>query len=222
MQANPFSILNNGENLSHAYLCYGDFAVCEESFGISLKSLNIKLRSPGHYIFEKDTFSVDDARDLVAWYQTGRTSNDDTHTVVVIAAKVIKRDAQQMLLKILEEARYPYLFFIFAHPGTDIIDTVLSRVQTIKTDSPINKKVESLMKMNVKDRITEISSNVKGMESSDIRVYTEELVREVIINLHNSKDKDLEKIKLFMETQTKLVESHIAPKFILDYVSVIL
>jgi hypothetical protein len=222
MLANSFAILNNSPKLAHAYLCYGDFKECEESFGIALKEKGVRLRSPGHYIFEEDTFGVDDARDLISWYQTGATSNDDTHTIAVISSKVIKKDAQQMLLKILEEAKSPYSFFIFTTPGTEIISTVLSRVSYIGQISHTNKKIHDLIKLGAGERLSSVASLIKNMESHEVRVFTEELVINILINLNESKQKDLDKINLMLQAQNALVESRIAPKFILDYVLAIL
>jgi hypothetical protein len=218
MSANSFAILNNSEKLSHAYLCYGDFKECEESFSDTLKEKGVRLRSPGHYIFEEDTFGVDDARDLITWYQTGATSNDDTHTVAVIAAKVIKKDAQQMLLKILEEAKHPYSIFIFTTPGTEIIATVLSRVNYIGEINSTNKEIKKIINLGVGERINAVSIAIKNMESHEIRVFTEELVRNMILNLNEQKNKDLVKINQIMQAQNALIDSRIAPKFILDYV----
>ncbi len=220
MQANnPFAILEKQEKLSHAYLCYGDFNDCEESFASSLKESGVRLRSPGHYIFEEETFGVDDARNLITWYHSGSTSNDDTHTVAVIAAKVIKKDAQQMLLKILEEAKHPYTFFIFAKPGVEIIDTVLSRVQKIETAQALYKEAKNFIKLTKEEQLKKVAGDIKGLESSEVRTYTEELVRGLISIL--SEDKKIQNKDVLinlLRIQNSLVESRIAPKFILDYV----
>ncbi len=223
MEANAFDILKKSESLAHAYLCYGDFKDCEDSFSSSLKESGIKLRSPGHYIFEADTFGVPEARDLVAWYYSGKTHNDDTRTVAVIAAKVIKKDAQQMLLKILEEARPPYSFFIFVSPGVEIIDTVLSRVQNIGRIKSTNQDIKGFIKLNTADRLKKVAGDIKGIESSELRAYTEELVRDLIFYFHKeNSDESKEKLKTLLQVQNSLIDSHIAPKFILDYVITIL
>jgi len=222
MGANNFAILNNNHKLSHAYLCYGDFKNCEESLSLTLENKGVRLRSPGHYIFEKDTFGVNDSRDLINWYQTGATSNSDTHTIAIISAKVIKKDAQQMLLKILEEANYPYSFFIFTPKGTEIIPTILSRVIYIGNLEQTNSEVVDLIKSTTKDRISKVSEIIKKMESHEVRVFTEEFVQNILIQLNQEKNKDLEKIKLILRAQNALIESRIAPKFILDYILTIL
>ncbi len=219
MQANKFAILENKDKLSHAYLCYGDFKSCEDVFTDSLAKSGIKLRSPGHFVFEEDTFGVGEARELVSWYNSGQTSNDDTHTVAVIASSVIKKDAQQMLLKVLEEAKHPYTFFIFAKPGTEIIDTVISRSQVIHLGFTEDKEIKKFIEMPVGERMKKVAADIKGFESSEVRDYTEALVRGMMF--HFSKENTSlvkQKIALLLKIQKVLTESYIAPKFILDYV----
>lgn len=223
MKKSPFAVLENRDTLSHAYLCYGGFNECEESFNQSLNVSGVRLRSPGHYIFENETFGVDDARNLIAWYHNGTTSNDDAYTIAVIASKVIKKDAQQMLLKILEEAKHPYLFFIFAESGVEIIDTVLSRVQKIHTNEVVNTRITNFVNLKKADQIKMVADEIKGLESSEIRGYTEELVRGLIVYFNQeSNPKQIEKITNLLKVQNALVESRIAPKFILDYIITVL
>lgn len=222
MQANSFAILNNSEKLSHAYLCYGEFQNFEEDLNLALTQKGVRLRSPGHYILEKDTFGVDDAKDLVAWYQAGRTSNNDNHTIAIIASKVIKKDAQQMLLKILEEAKHPYSFFIFTARGTEIIPTVLSRVVYLGEVTNINLEINNLINLTPGERINKVSIIIKNMESPEIRVFVQEFVENILIYLNKEKNKDLNKIQTFLNVQNALIESRIAPKFILDYILAVL
>ncbi len=219
MQANQFAILENKKDLSHAYLCYGDFTECADSFTDVLSKLNIRLRSPGHYIFENETFGVNDARDLIEWYHSGQTSNDDSRTVAVITSSVIKKDAQQMLLKILEEAKPPYTFFIFVKPGTEIIETVLSRVQIINLHWNEDREISKFVNLSPGEKIKKVAADIKGMESSEVRNYTESLARSLIFFYSKDLNKEnITKTKELLKIQKFLADSYIAPKFILDYI----
>lgn len=223
MQANPFAALSHKENLSHAYLVRGDFASSKEAFAANLRKVNINIDAPGHYIFYGGTFAVDNARDLVAWYHSGRTSNDDSFTVAILAPQVLKKDAQQMLLKIFEESRHPYIFFIFAPGGTEIIDTILSRVQIINIDQEESDIGAKFIKLSISERIKKVAGDIKNMEGPEVRAYTEDLVRNLITYLHSQgMEKNKETISRLMQAQNSLADSHTAPKFILDYIVTII
>lgn len=221
MQANPFAIVSNSKLLSHAYLARGDFSLHKDSLHSALKEAGINVKSPGHYIFDGGTFAVDDAKDLVAWYHSGRTNNNDIFTISILAPKVFRKDAQQMLLKLFEEAKHPYIFFIFIPEGVEILDTILSRVQIIRLQNENKTDIAKFVKLTAGERIKYVAAEIKGMESSDIRIYTENLVRNLIAYFHAEKDFKKNPAPVLTElikVQNSLAGSHIAPKFILDYV----
>ncbi len=219
MQANPFAILKNKSSLSHAYLVYGEFDEHKDSLAESLENSGVHLNTPGHFIFKDSTFAVEDARNLVEWYYSGRTTNDEDFTLGILAPKVFKKDAQQMLLKLFEEARHPYIFFVFIPKGTEVIETILSRVQVINTDEKDSDIASKFLKLSAGDKLKKVSQDTKGMESSEVRAYTENLVRMLVTYFHSKGSiNNKEVLKILMNAQNSLAESYIAPKFILDYV----
>ncbi len=221
MSANNFANLKNKENLSHAFLYRGKYNDVLPEFTEALTKLSIHLNKPGHFVINGGTFAVDQARELVSWHNRGANSEDD-FTVAIIAPDVFKKDAQQMLLKIIEETRENFLIFLFLNSGIDVLDTILSRVQVHSLDTLENLKISKFLKQKTGDKIKTIQEKTKGMESSEIREYTQNLVNEIIIEL--SKDVgDNKNILIKLNTvQNSLTNSYIAPKFILDYVITIL
>lgn len=222
MNGNPFAILETGSDLSHAYLCIGDFADHKIGFETALKNRGLSLNTPGHFIFIGNTFGRSDADDLVAWYQHGATA-DSPHTIAVIAAGTLKTDAQQLLLKIFEEAREPYVFFLFAPAGMQIIETIRSRATLIELGQIISPLGSEFIKMPIGKRIEHVATATKNMESHEVRTYTESLVRDLIHNIHSDgvlKNKAL--LEKLLHAQDSLTTGHIAPKFILDYVITVL
>lgn len=221
---NPFKILQQTENLNRTYLCNGYYNQNENDFIDVLKNLNINIKAPGHYNFIGNTFGKKDADELNDWYLSNATA-EENHTVAVIAPDTIKDDAQQLLLKLLEEVKPPYVFFLFLPDGFNVLETVKSRSTLIDVAYVYNKdtEVDSFLKMKTGDRIKKVATDIKKMESSEIRSYTENLNRKLIQHFHNEdfiKNKDL-LIKLNKANES-LITGHIAPKFVLDYIVTIL
>ncbi len=219
---NPFSIILKKENLSHAYLCLGEYEQNKLYFEESLKDLGLKLNTPGNFIFIGNTFTKDDADQLNSWYIKGATA-DSPYTIAVISAGTLKTDAQQLLLKVFEEARNPYIFFIFAPYGTEILPTIKSRCSLVElinnNSSASGKEIQKFIKMSAGERIKHITEQIKNKESSEVRTFTEELVRNLINHYHSDgfgKNKDI--LNKLLQAQNSLATGHIAPKFILDYV----
>lgn len=221
MSKNFFANLKNKENLSHAYLYRGKYQDISSEFADSLKKINIHLNKPGHFIINGGTFAVAEARELVSWHNNGANGDDD-YTVAVIAPDVFRKEAQQMLLKILEETRENFLIFLFLNSGIDVIDTILSRVQVYYLDNTENLKIIKFLKQNTGDKIKTIQAETKGMESGEIREYTQNLVNESIIELSKDVNKNKNILDKLIIVQNSLTNSYIAPKFILDYVVTIL
>ncbi len=219
---NPFSVILKKENLSHAYLFLGNFEQNKINFEESLLSLGVKINTPGNFIFIGNTFGKDDADQLNSWYTKGATA-DSPYTIAVISAGTLKIEAQQLLLKVFEEARRPYIFFLFAPYGTEILPTIKSRCSLVELDS-VNppaggKEIQKFIKMTAGDRVKYVAEQIKNKESSDIRIYTEELVRGLINHFHSDSFKNNKQIlENLLKAQNSLASGHIAPKFILDYV----
>lgn len=221
MSAENFAILKNKENLSHAYLFRGNYNSVENNFAKSLANLNINIKKPGHFVINGGTFTVEDARNIVSWHNLGANSEDD-FTVAIIAPDVFKKDAQQMLLKVLEETREKYLIFIFLSTGIDVLDTIISRVQIHNLDLVENLEIVKFIKSSIIIKLEKVSKDTKGMESSEIREYTQNLTNELISVLSNDVLKNKDILLKLNTVQNSLSNSYIAPKFILDYIVTIL
>lgn len=224
---NPFLNVLKQENLSHAYLCVGDFEQNKNDFEFALNEIGLRINTPGNFVFIGDTFKKSDADDLNTWYNNNATS-DAQYTIAVLAPGTLKIEAQQLLLKVFEEAKYPYILFLFVPNGIDILPTIKSRCSLIELENSIDAKIEieKFIKMPAGERIKNVAEQIKNKESHEVRTYTEELVRDLIVEFHGQKfenDKDLSRhqtdiLEKLLKAQNSLADSHIAPKFILDYV----
>lgn len=78
---------------------------------------------------EKGTISIDSARSL---YQRTRSKHPGRQVVVIGQANAMSAEAQNALLKLLEEPR-PGLIFVLTAPDTaTLLPTILSRVQQVR------------------------------------------------------------------------------------------
>lgn len=225
MQNFNFDILKKNQNLGNVYICYGSFVLIKDELkNLLLEKYSINIDNPGHYIFQEDSFLVKDARNLKEWYFSGKTSNDDKKTVVILAPGNMRADAQQMLLKILEDTKENYVFFIILPHGAFVLDTVLSRSQSVfylYSNDEI-ASFEKIMKLPLKEKISEIKTETKNLTASGVRVYIDNLLNKIIFYLNNEPQKDYEKLKKIMKIKESLTDGRVAPKFILDYITTIL
>lgn len=120
-----------GSNLHHAYLLPGDDeadALLDSIFS----ELEVKKSgNPDFFAFQLETFGIDEARDLSA--KAGRKAFG-SRKMFVISAKRMTLEAQNALLKALEDPYPDTHFFIRVREEQMLIPTLLSRVQVLRPE----------------------------------------------------------------------------------------
>jgi len=116
-------------NLHHAYIIYGDK---KESFNF-LKDYFLKLgfsfeNNPDFFHYVEENISIDLAHELVNI--NSRKMFSDTR-VVVLEFRSILNEAQNALLKLLEEPMHNTYFFLLTETKGFALPTVISRVVEI-------------------------------------------------------------------------------------------
>ncbi len=148
-----------------------------------------------HKIYE--SFTLEDSHFLKEWHS--RLGVGGLSKVCLIATKTINREAEQALLKVIEEpALNTYFFFII--PNTSLLlDTILSRVQVVslknKKDVSISKEVENFISFDYKKRFDQIAliiKNNKDEESSGkLRYYANQFINELERIFYNNFKKNI-------------------------------
>lgn len=209
------------QHTSRAFIVWGNFELYQDMFLKSLKSFGFDVLKPGHYFFTHQTFDIDEARNLLAFYES-KVSSPDSHTIIVIAAQVFKDNASQLLLKFIEELDEKYKLFICLPYGTFVLPTITSRVQEIyvNTNVTLETYIQDFFTQTPEERIETVSNTTKKMESFEIREYTQKLLNSAIVYLYNQENKKYSILENLLSMQKNLITGTVAPKFVLDFICV--
>ena len=123
------------------------------------------------YIFDRhyDSFKINDARAI----KSLQSEKTDKPTVFIISFTIINTEAQNALLKVLEEPT-ANTYFILVFPNTKkLLPTLQSRLSLVSFDSLGSEKTErniilgSFLEMNLQERL-DIIKKMTDKKSSDI------------------------------------------------------
>lgn len=106
------------------------------------------------YTSENSTISIDDARNIVAFTKLKTTGQRDIRRIVIIEdAQTLTNEAQNALLKTLEEPPIDTIFILTITNVATILPTILSRTQTLSLQ-PIDQNtfVDYFMKAGHKQQ----------------------------------------------------------------------
>lgn len=187
----------NKNSLHHAYVCEGDLgdiypnicSFCEDELGFPVKA------NPDFVYEEWDKMLISHARRLHDM-QLNKTT-DSGRKIFIISFNFITREAQNALLKVLEEPTEGTHFFFITPSAHIFLDTVLSRVQVVSdfkqaSADDVSKK---FLKSNLGDRmkiVSKVVTDIKNEKSTKADALR--LVRNVISLRHEEISKDKNKL----------------------------
>jgi len=123
--------MENRENF-HAYLINGGKEILPELLRIYEKKTGESTKGNSNIIiFETSTLTIDDAREIKLLAGQKRL-NTDTEKWIIIFAGFLATEAQQALLKTLEEPQEGTNFFLITNSSSGILPTLRSRLQEYK------------------------------------------------------------------------------------------
>jgi DNA polymerase III delta prime subunit len=177
------------ENLSHAYVIEGEreagllaLRLLVESFGIATKA------NPDYHEYEYDALLLEHAQNLRR--EQGMYGAEGAKKIFVIAFNAIFHEAQNALLKTLEEPTEHTHFFFLVRSSELLLPTVRSRMQVIRSQSSVgshessekNTGVEFLKaplseRMNMIERMTKAKTDDKPKAKEAARNFLESLER---------------------------------------------
>jgi DNA polymerase III delta prime subunit len=184
-------------DLYHSYVVEGE---PKETANVILRFLedrgDIERKSPDTLLQIYESLTIDDALLIKGWHsQLGITNGKK---VCVIAAKFINREAEQTLLKIIEEPAKGTHFFIVVPDASLLLDTIISRTHIVKIEQSRDKDLEKLvgdfMKMEPKERIEKITEMIKENKDEEssgrLRSFATNFINEIekVIHLKFKKD----------------------------------
>lgn len=218
------------DNLHHAYILEGSrhrihddvVLFCENDLCFPIKA------NPDFWYEEFDRFSISDARNLREMQL--RKTTDRGKKIFIIAFNFITREAQNALLKVLEEPTEGTHILLVVPSAHMFLDTVISRAHIITHESKdVQKQVDAqkFIDMSLKKRqdfVTKLIKEIKDDKKSKIDAI--ELIRglQQVFHARLQEKKERESSRILSELQK--VESYLhdtssSVKMLMEYVMVL-
>lgn len=215
----------NTGTLHHAYILEGvPQPIVDELQQFCQDTLSITPRGNPDFICEiHDKFLIDDARRLRELQQNKTLAN--SRKIFIVAFNFITREAQNALLKVLEEPTKGTHIFIVTPSAHLFLPTVLSRVTVVQTEHRVtHDDVATFLKSSYKKRmdyITKLTKDIKDEKASKAEALG--LVRGLIVTMHQ-KAKTQAEFKKLQELNTinaYLEDTSASVKMLLEHVALI-
>ncbi len=183
----------NREHLHHSHLIISNADdVMDDVFFAIENNLKIKTKANEFFFYEKyDKFLIGDARKVFDIHLK-KTPKDDLQ-VFVLSFNFITREAQNAILKMLEEPKDRTHFFIIAPSKNMFLETIISRVAIIDLSSEQTSSLDNarvFMKKKIGDRMKTIATLIK-----DIR--DDKKTKQDVVNLLSGLEIELERKRDF-------------------------
>ncbi len=152
------------KNLYHAYVIEGNPNALPYSLrDFLINSGYAQKNSIDMFIEVYDSFNIEDSSRIKSWHAELPALGGKKFCI--IGAKFINHDAERTLLKIIEEPGQETHFFIIVPKVNALLDTILSRVQVVKSETQVgndlDKKINEFIKSKKEKRIDLISDMIK-------------------------------------------------------------
>ena len=226
------------KNLYHSYVIEGEIMSTARELLVFLEiSGEIEKQSPDVLCQFYESFTMEDSGPIKEWHSSLGISKGKK--VCIIGAKFINREAEQTLLKIIEEPGANTHFFIIVPDSSLLLDTILSRAQLIKIIQPkneveikIQKDVKTFLAKSPKERIDMIAIMIKENKdeenSGQLRFYATQFVNEIETVLYEKfkKNRNDEKVKFILgelqKSRDYLSSSGASVKMILEHLALVI
>lgn len=230
MQSLRNSYKNTGQ-LHHAYVVEGDTEnayknVCE----FCETDLGFQTKANPHFIYEAyDKFLVDDAR-RIRELQMNKTK-DGQKKIFVVSFNFITTEAQNSLLKVLEEPTKGTHFFIITPSSHIFLDTIRSRVSILSSEKTFDNSSSEFLELKMADRlkfVTKLVQKIKDEKASKsdavklIRNLENELHKKAVSASPEDRVEYFKKIKNINKVSDYLHDNSASVKQLLEYTATIL
>lgn len=218
------------KDLYHSYVIEGHLErTTEELFNYFKKDKN-----PDIFYQKYEALTIEDSREIKFWHS--QRAMDDSKKFCIIATKFINSEAEQALLKIIEEPKTNTHFFIIIPDINLLKDTIISRVHQIKTEKFIEEDqkefVNNFISLPIKERLEKILLIIKEHKdqesSAPLRDYIISFINELEDIFYNKfkNDKKNIKINFILEELQKcryyLSKSGSSAKMILEHLALVI
>ncbi|PIR68099.1 hypothetical protein COU49_02900 [Candidatus Nomurabacteria bacterium CG10_big_fil_rev_8_21_14_0_10_35_16] len=183
----------NKTNLHHAYLIEGEKKEIEKELIQFIEELGIATKANSDFShISVDSFKIDNARNLKAF--SVEKSISKNRRIFLITANNFLLEAQNSLLKILEEPIANTHFFILVPNMNILLPTFISRFYVITSKQPWNdNNVEKFISMSLPLRLNFIKELLTEPEKGDTEEGLIDSSRAKSLRFLNSLEQVLEK-----------------------------
>lgn len=218
------------ERLHHANIIAGEENSRDFIFDILANDLNFNIKAnPDFLLMENLSFGIDDARDLKKW-ASGKPLVGEIKVSVIIA-KSITHEAQNALLKVLEEPPAGTYIFINLENLGGLLPTLISRVRiieipkcSVEKDVP-QSKADKFFHSKIKDKFSMVRSLSKSENKTDMKELIRDLEKISYENCRENMPNDISKSKMMKNILTAKVFASArgsSPKMLLEWLSCVL
>lgn len=158
------------ENLHHAYIIEGDKKdICPRLFTFFEEELQIPTRGNPDFIYQEfELFGINDARNLKELHYSKPVAGDKKLLVTVLGS--ITTEAQNALLKVLEEP-VGHSHFFFISPSSDLfIPTIISRTEVLKkevvADAALSEEAYAYLRRTPVERLELVRNMIEEKDSA--------------------------------------------------------
>lgn len=167
--------------MHHANIILSDKDCRDSVYEILVKNLNFNVSAnPDFLIMEGEPFGIGEARELERW-AIGKPLTGE-NKVCLIITKTITPEAQNALLKVLEEPTAGTYFFINLENLGGLLPTIISRVMILdhisesKTGGGKSKsEISKFLNSKIGDRLAVVRSLAKKENKNDMKEFIKNL-----------------------------------------------
>lgn len=219
----------NKKTLHHANVIIGLGNPKDFIFGMLRNDLNFEIANNPDFLFlENQTFGIDDARELERWAMGKPFLGEAKVSILII--KSITHEAQNALLKILEEPPLGTYFFMSLENLGGLLPTFISRVRILNLpnapddleENDISNNARKFLKGKIKDRLAMARSLSRSEDKSKMKELIKEMEK---ICYENSNDKiysESEAMKNILTAKIFASARGSSPKMLLEWLSCVL
>jgi DNA polymerase III delta prime subunit len=209
------------KKMHHANVIVGE-NVRNFVFEILERDLNFKTQAnPDFLLIKNESFGIDDARNFEKWV-IGKPLLGGLKVSIMII-KSITHEAQNALLKVLEEPPFGTYIFINIESLGGLLPTFLSRVRILDApkNNAENNNAHKFLNSKIKEKLSLVQTLSKKNPSADGKNEMKELIKnlEKIAYRNNFKHQNLKDIltaKIFASTRGS------SPKMLLEWLSCVI
>ena len=218
----------NPEKLHHAYV----ITASSLSSGLGhiekfiAESMDVPFHgNPDVFVGNYPTFNIDDLPDVVSMHQRVPMG---AKKVLVLSANNITTQAQNSLLKMIEEPTLRTHFFICLPTTSILLPTVLSRVQVIDlrgeeggvksaSEGDIEKQAAQFLKNSIPDRLAQIKDLLAELDKE--RMTKEDVLQFIstVLKLAHRKDKGGLNLEVISRVADYMRDPSSSIKMLLEY-----